>query len=272
MNSLIIGYIIIGSILRIVGLSVSIDFFIKKKEIKFIFFMIMWIFYFLSEFILLFFVNVFINTLFSTIGFIVTPAGVLSYFTKVKTKLVIEICITTIVIYLSLFFLLSPDIASNFAMITFIVAFLIEFFIPLFNFSNFKELIGKSIIWYYAVLISCVIFLPISFFITIQGSIFNVYYLKNNILIFIYFSGVFATQLLFLIFLIHFEYNHSNYMNLKLKDSYSHDLGNILQSIQLSFGILSQNKSNEGEKLNLFKLIEKKCKEASDLINKIREF
>ncbi len=66
------------------------------------------------------------------------------------------------------------------------------------------------------------------------------------------------------------KYRDAFNQTLKLKDTYSHDLGNILQNIQLSLE-MSPLVPNEQEKNTLNELTLKKLKEASDLIKKIRD-
>ncbi len=271
MEPLVIAYIIVGSVLRIVGIFVSIDFFIRKKEIKFIYFIIAWNCYFLAEIAVLFFLSSFLNTFFGSLGMIFNTAGLLTYYIEIKVKSIMEIIGIVITIIFCLFYFLGEEIASNVGVIIFLITFVILIMTPLLRYSNFKKQIGKSIVWYYGFIINSLVFLPISFIITANGSIFDVYYLKNEIFINIYFCGIINSQLLMLIFLIHIEYNHSSYLNSKLIDNYSHDLGNILQSIQLSFEFFSQNLPSGEYDSEVFTLATQKFKDATDLLKKIRK-
>ena len=56
-----------------------------------------------------------------------------------------------------------------------------------------------------------------------------------------------------------------------LKDNYSHDLGNILQSISISHELIMNNKTSEKELNNVNHLLKDKIVEASELIEEIRK-
>ena len=271
MNPIITAYIIISSVLRILGIFVSIDFFIRKREIKFIYFIMAWSCFFICEFVLLFFMSSFINSLFGSLAMTFNTAGLLMYYIETKVKSIIKIIGVVTIIIFCLFLFLGEKNASNIGVFIFLIGFAIQIIAPLKKYSNFKKQIGKSIVWFYGILVSNFVFLPISFMITANGSIFDVYYLDNEILINIYFCGIINSHLLMLVFLIHFEYNHSNYLNHKLKDKYSHNLANILQSIQLSFDLLSHEIQSGQYNQNIFTLAKKKFKEATKLIKKIRD-
>lgn len=70
--------------------------------------------------------------------------------------------------------------------------------------------------------------------------------------------------------IIHLEHNIANQEKFQLKDTYSHNLGNIIQVI-FSASLLSEmDKTAEGESEKL-QLIQKKCNEASEIIKEIRK-
>jgi len=73
------------------------------------------------------------------------------------------------------------------------------------------------------------------------------------------------------VFQVHLEYGISNNQRFQLKDKYSHEIGNILQIIQSSMDIVSQNKDKVNVEIDeINDLVRTKCIEASTLIREIR--
>jgi len=56
-----------------------------------------------------------------------------------------------------------------------------------------------------------------------------------------------------------------------LKDKYSHDLGNILHSISITYELIKNKKISENELKELYDLLKNKIREASDLVKEIRK-
>ncbi|TXT58467.1 MAG: hypothetical protein BAJALOKI2v1_360013 [Promethearchaeota archaeon] len=73
-------------------------------------------------------------------------------------------------------------------------------------------------------------------------------------------------------FLIQYlEYKIVNDQKLKLKDKYSHNLGNTLHSIYISVDLLKEKEVDQKDKKILIDMLEDKKKESNDLIKEIRE-
>ncbi len=56
-----------------------------------------------------------------------------------------------------------------------------------------------------------------------------------------------------------------------LKDKYSHDLGNILHSISITYELIKDRELSENELQELYDLLKNKIQEASDLVKNIRK-
>jgi hypothetical protein len=85
------------------------------------------------------------------------------------------------------------------------------------------------------------------------------------------YTSIIIMTILVIAFIIHLEYTISHEQQNQLKDKYSHNLGNIMQVIYSStdlFKKITNLESIDNDKLDL---IERKCKEASELIKEIRE-
>ena len=84
------------------------------------------------------------------------------------------------------------------------------------------------------------------------------------------YSSIIIMTILFIAFIIHLEYTISNKQQNQLKDKYSHNLGNIMQVIYSSADLFKRIVKLENSDQDKLDLIEMKCKEASKLINEIR--
>jgi hypothetical protein len=136
---------------------------------------------------------------------------------------------------------------------------------------KFKTKIGKSIMWYHAVTVSFFTYVPVSIYIVLQGYSYGLYNVDNPFLVILNYIFPLATTIILIVFQIHFEYGISNNQKFQLKDKYSHEIGNILQIIQSSMDIVSQNKDKVNVEVNeINDLVRTKCIEASTLIREIR--
>ena len=76
--------------------------------------------------------------------------------------------------------------------------------------------------------------------------------------------------IILIVLLVNIEYRLSSRERFELKDTFSHDLGNIMQVINSASDLIDINTDlNEQAKEGL-ELIHSKCKEASKLIRQIR--
>ena len=201
---------------------------------------------------------------------ILLMVGLFSYFLKIKFLYFILSFVIITLIAILLFIFIDYNISIAFSVVIMNLVILIAFILPLFKLKQFKEFIGKSIRWYFincGILIS---FLPISFFIFIQGYGHGLYNTDDLLFITLNYSIGIITHLLLIVFLIHLEYTISNEQQNQLKDKYSHNLGNIMQVIYSSADLFKRIVKVENIDKDKLDLIERKCKEASKLINEIR--
>ena len=144
--------------------------------------------------------------------------------------------------------------------------------IPLKEKQIFKDRISiKSYYWYLAVILTFYL-VTLSYIIFVfHGYTFGFYSDEYSIPMFVnYFLGNISTFVL-IIYSIHLEYDISKIHNLKLKDKYSHDLGNIIQVIYSATNLASVNDDLDEEKVENLNLIQKKCEEAAKLIKDIKK-
>ncbi len=107
--------------------------------------------------------------------------------------------------------------------------------------------------------------------ILLQGYTFGFYYDEFSILMFInYFVGI-INAIFILIYSIHLEYDILRNQKYRLRDKYSHDLGNLIQVIYSATDLTDVNDDLSKEKAENLELIQKKCEEAAKLIKEIKK-
>ena len=85
-----------------------------------------------------------------------------------------------------------------------------------------------------------------------------------------YFLGILIT-IIILIHSIHLEYDISKIQKYKLRDKYSHDLGNLIQVIYSATDLTNVNGDLTKDKTENLEIIQKKCEEAAKLIKEIKK-
>lgn len=280
MNSLLLLCLIFFLCVRIFGLGVSIDFLIDKKESRFVLFCLGWSFWIVANSFALLFISfsknnsdlfLVLNVLLVVIGSILYAWGFFIYFTSVSYKLMNLLILITIVFTFFLYFLDYTSIAVIFCNGIINILIVSTFIVPLLKKKQLKKYIGRSIRWYYATILLFLSYLPVTIINFVLGYDYGLYNQNNPvIIIFNYVPSISATILL-IILLVHVEYNTSANQKFELKDKYSHNLGNILQTISSTFELIIKKAFSETELSKMNKLIMDKVKEASKLLKEIRE-
>jgi hypothetical protein len=266
-------------LLRIIGLIISIEFYHELKHSKFKILIIGWFIWIVAGLSALI-VGIFENTLLSEISGLINDIstsmailfvfmGLYSYFQAISKRTLAFFTILSIVLP---FFTLFMRIISIFFDFTSGIIFIIVFvysFLPLKKKDVFKkELSMKSFYWY--LFFVCTVYVVIIYYIIIlfQGYFYGFY---SEIQLFInYFLGI-LNVIILLIYSIHLEYDISRVQKYKLRDKYSHDLGNIIQVIYSATDLTTTYDDLSKEKAENLELIQKKCEEAAKLIKDIKE-
>jgi len=281
MNDLVLLSLIIFICVRVIGLGISIDFLIGTKAEKFKLLTLGWLFWLLGvltpifsnkvENLYLKEVLLVLNAFFATLGTIFYFWGFLKYFMTVSFKKMASLIIIFIISTV-LFFLITDYIVTITFCALFINLILIStFVIPPIKKKRFKKYMGRSIIWYYVSVLTISLFFPVSIIINLQGYGFGLYNADDPVLIMFNYVPTIATSICLIILLVHVEYTTSSRNQLELKDNYSHDLGNILQSISSAFELIEMKSSSESETSELGELLKDKLNEAAKQIREIRE-
>ena len=280
MSVLLIFCLLFFLCVRIIGFGVSIDFFLHKKELRFMLFSFGWGFWIVANLFGILFIIfgeynsdllIVLNVFFATIGAIFYVWGFFDYFISALNKLMkVLIPITTILIiflYFLKYILLIVSICN--AMLNILI--ISTFVIPLIKINKLKKSMGKSITWYYATVLLFLSYFPVTIISYMLGYGYGLYNVDIPILIMLNYIPTISATVLLIILLIHIEYNSSASQKFELKDKYSHNLGNILQTISSIFELMSNEAFSETELIEMKKLLMNKINEASELLKDIRE-
>jgi len=126
--------------------------------------------------------------------------------------------------------------------------------------SNFSTNSAILLCFFYAIFL---------ILMNINGKITDLSLMEEPFLITLYSFLSLTITLLVLVLTIRLEYSLSNIQKFKLKDNYSHELGNILQMI-LNSAEYNKNTDTKGDQ-SVNELIIEKSKEARFLITEIRD-
>ena len=100
---------------------------------------------------------------------------------------------------------------------------------------------------------------------------YGLYNAEDPLVISLYYIPSISSTALLIVLLVHLEYTISSREKFGLKDKYSHNLGNIMQTITSSSDLIKISANLNNQDASNLNLINKKCKEASRLIKEIRK-
>jgi signal transduction histidine kinase len=215
----------------------------------------------------------FINSIAFSLGIFFIFLSIVSYFYELSGKFIFTTCmliisLPTIVLIVSNFIL-----AKTMAFALGFGSFGVMLVTLRINRRKVRNLIGKSIGWFYLGLIGFVGYLINSgiLLFTVKDYSFGLFDSTNDIAVMINYSmSIFLTVLIIVIF-IHFERSITRNEMQSLKDNYSHDLGNILQTIMFALGLIEFNDNLEPKEQNYLNIIKSNSNDASVLIKEIRK-
>lgn len=261
-------YLLLDSILlfiRILGLGISFDFYLKSKESRFIYSCIGWFSWVLSSCISFFSeqkeltpvydILLLSSSIFLAVGSLLIVTGVVLYFLHISFRFILAICGFAILTPSTAFILVGFELSS---LIALIITSCVTFSLlgsGIYQRSNLRSLIGSSMILFYVSAALAVIYAVTRIFLTLPIELD-------------YFFSVMIT-LLFLLLLIHLENSLSIILKDQLKDRFSHDLGNILQTIVVAESI-KRDKLSPGDLKRIDEMLKSKWEDAAKLIKEIR--
>jgi hypothetical protein len=274
--------ITILTVIRLVGFGVGIDFYLGTRRHKFLAQVFGWsIFALAGVFHLLSFLSndVVLKEIFfllfgicTSVGVFLVSVSIMLYFRlTTKTNVSIIACVLAGLPVL-LYILLSLNIAVSFSLFS---AYLIVagiYVLGVIEKEKFKKEVGASIKWFYAIVGVGMIQVLVIILLTIQGYSLGVYdvHTQDDMLLLINNTMSIAILVITVVLLIHLETSRSERYNYRMKDKYSHDLGNLIQVIVSGMQLVEAGQITDSEKRETIVLINQKCEEVAELIHEIR--
>ena len=268
--------------IRLIGLGVGLDFFVSRKKKRFGGQVAGWsiwtlasIFQILAQMVN----NVALTNIFDLLFAICTLVGsfliavsIIVYFRPISVQFIFLFTLLLIILPLLVHFLLGIEIAVNFCIFFSFVLVGGLYIIGIIESNNFKQRVGQSIKWFYAMVGTGIIQLIVYIYITLEGVNLGVssIELENEVLVGVNNSFSIAILVLTVVLLIHLENTRANEHNFQLKDKYSHDLGNILQIMVSAIHFIEEKEVPAEEKEHIMVLLNQKSQEVSELIQEIR--
>ncbi|MFX1256103.1 MAG: hypothetical protein ACFFCZ_31130 [Promethearchaeota archaeon] len=280
MHTLVFYSLIILILIRLVGLFASIDFLLKTKDVKFVYLALGWTMHVFAGLFPIFSDNIpdvllsniflFLNAVFASVGSFFLFIGLISYFLEVPRKTIIITLFIIIFIPFISYFFINEQFAKIFAIFVHNICLLFGVIAPLLKFKSFKTNIGSTR-WYYGLILCFVLYLPVSLVILSQGYSYGLYDVTNEVMIILNYIPAILAQFVYISFLLQIEYSNSANLNYQLKDKYSHNLANLVQSILTSIEFVEESEDLSSEVSQILQTSKKTCFDASELITEIRK-
>jgi hypothetical protein len=263
-----------------IGLGVSLDLFFSIRKKRFIAIVAGWGIWVIASFLPIihdYFIQnrllLVLNATLSGEGLLLIFLGIFSYFYLLKGKLVFSISIIYLIIPITLDFCLGEEIALFVSVLLHLLTYVIIFFGVIRTNEEMQQVFSKGVKFFYltvgTVLLTIVTIIALN--ITVEDYSFGLYNSVNNRAVIINYSLAIFLTVIILILFIYIERGIIADDKFQLKDKYSHNLGNLLQILLSAISLTELDQLSTNEKTENMALIQSKIKEASDLLNEIRQ-
>lgn len=282
MNYVLIFTQLALTFIRLIGLGVGLDFLLSRKKKRFQGQVAGWtiwtlasIFQILAQIAheeLLITTFDLIFAIFTLVGSFLISVSIIVYFMDVPARFIFIFTLILLILPLTVFLLFGIEIAVNFCIFFSFILVGGLYAVGILGGKNFKQKMGQSIKWFYAMIGTGILQLVVYIYITLQGVNLGVssVELENEILVGVNNTFSIAILVFTLVLLIHLENTRANLYNYQLKDKYSHDLGNILQVMLTAIYFIEEKSLPADEKEKIIDLLNQKSQEVSALIQEIR--
>ena len=282
MNDLALFSVLILTLLRFTGVLISLDFILikgPKDKKNFYLFTLGWLSWIIASFLSL--ISLMSQEISYKIEFIVLHdvaillgslyiiQAILSYFRNIqKTEVLLG---TSFGLILPIFAYFFVDYFA--AEIVIIILYLVLFFYLFFNSwterHNLRLYISNSVKWFHFTALLAFFYAMFLIIMAISGEVVGLSTFDDPVLITSYSMLSVAITLFVLVLTTHLEFSLNIIQKYKMKDNYSHKLGNLLQVILNSAEVNNKFQTKGDPTLN--NLIIEKCNEANFLITEIRD-
>ncbi|MFW9854307.1 MAG: hypothetical protein ACFFFG_04575 [Candidatus Thorarchaeota archaeon] len=264
-----------------IGLGVGLDFLIVRRKRRFNAQVWGWLIYSfasLSQFLSQFALDSYLLQLFrflfgvsTLIGSFLISVSIVVYFHPIEPKSILFMTVVLIILPLGSlsFFGLEGSVTSSILGSFLIIMGL--YVAGIVNGPAFKQEVGQSVKWFYLLIVFGIIQMILYVFFTLNGIDINLTSQNEDPFAFAVINSIAMTiTVLTVILLIHLENSRSNLYSFKLKDTYSHNLANLIQVLVSGMHIIENKAASESERERTMELLEKNSEEILRLLQEIR--
>lgn len=282
MSLIFVFSITVLTIVRLIGFGAGLDFFLGTRRQRFLAQVLGWLISsiagfchlisFLVEDGLLKELSFLLFGICTSVGVFLITISIMLYFKETTIKVVFLICIGLVCLPILLYLVIGLDIAVNFSLYSSYLIIAGIYFLGLIENTAFKQEVGASIKWFYVIIIVGILQVLVILLLTFQGYNLGLYdaHFLDDYVIFVNNAMSIGILAVTVVLLIHLENSRSERYNYRLKDKYSHDLGNIIQVIVGGMQLVESKQIADTEKRDTLLLINQKCAEGAELIQEIR--
>lgn len=281
MNVLIIFSLFILVIIRFIGFLLSLDFYLKNKNFKSKMGFIGWILWAITSILplpnvnpLIYGILLFYNVLFGIIAYLFLGYSVTSYFIdyKGRGRTIIILTISILVICHLLLAIFGVELTISILAPFLNLLWFLIIIAPIIKWRAFNKFVDKTTWYMFFILIACGIgYIPLAIIEVINGYGYGLYNVNNILIIGLHYGYLLVITMIFVLIIVHIEYQITENEKRDLKDKYSHNLGNALQAIDTSLELLKLPDLQDADQEELDRTLWSKLQEAADLIKNIRE-
>jgi len=274
--------IVVLTAVRLIGAGVGLDFYMGTRRTKFLAQVFGWsifalagifhLFSFISEDIFLKEVSFLLFGICTSVGAFLVAVSIMLYFRFAAKTTVGTITCVLAAFPILLYIFFSLDLAVSLSLYSAYLIVAGVYILGVIEKEKFKQEVGASIKWFYAIVGVGAIQVIIIALLTLQGYSIGLYdvHTQDEIVLLINNSMSIVIMTITVVLLIHLETSRSERYNYRLKDKYSHDLGNLIQVIVSGMQLMEAGQITDSEKKETVVLINQKCEEVAELIHEIR--
>jgi hypothetical protein len=281
MDLVVIFGLISIAFVRLIGLGVGIDFLLVRRKRRFAAQVSGWSIWSIGSFLEIIsqftYDTLVLETFqllfgtFTLVGSFLISIGIIVNFHPLPPKNIFFMTILLLILPFGVYLLFDLETSVSFSIFGSYMVIAGLYIIGILEDQNFKREVGQSVKWFYGLLIIGIIQLIVYLFFTLNGiDLTNTSQIEDTFAYTVVNSISIAITVLIVILLIHLENSRSILYNFKLKDTYSHDLANLIQVMISAIHIIEKNTTSISEKENTLELLDRTSKEILKLLQEIR--
>ncbi|MHA2053535.1 MAG: hypothetical protein ACW99F_08060 [Candidatus Hodarchaeales archaeon] len=206
------------------------------------------------------------------VGSFLISTSIIVYFHHLPQRNILIATLLLVISPLIILFSLGLSIAVTFSILGSFLVIAFLFVYGLIKGQKFKQAVGESVKWFYALILVGIIQMGVYSYFTLEGINLSVTssQIEDLFALTIVNSFSIAITVLIVVLLIHLENSRANRYNFQLKDKYSHDLANLIQIIASTIHLIEKDNLASHEKEDSRQLLDEKLQEVLKLLQEIR--